>query len=109
MSEQWTMRPSWDDAPDDEDWSVRRNGTDIGRIFRQRLTGGRQVYAWFLNKLFPINFNEQGSEDTLDAAKAAFRRSWERSVQQHGIEKVEAALSPQSWHAYLGARGGHAA
>jgi hypothetical protein len=108
MPETWTLRDSWPDqpAPDREDWGVFRNGVLVGRVFRQRLSGGREVYAWFLNKLFPINVNVQGNCDTREEATTAFKRSWERAVDQHGIEKVEAALSPNGWHAYQKAQCG---
>jgi hypothetical protein len=103
MTDRWTMRPTWDDATDLEDWVVLRNGVSVGRICRRRLVGGTVAYAWFMNRLFTINANAQGRADTLDEAKAGFRRAWECGLQRHGIEKLEAALDPDAWRAYQNA------
>lgn len=112
MDEQWTMPPTWPGAIDistgapKEDWVVVRNGVDTGRIYRRQLSRGREAYAWFLNKLHTINVNVQGESDLLDEAKAEFRRAWERAVAAHGIEKLEAALTPDGWRAYQKAHRG---
>jgi ribosomal protein S19E (S16A) len=93
MPDHWTMRTTFKEQdPETEDWAILRNGVVVGRIYRQRLAGNKWAYAWFLNKLFGLNFNEQGREDMLEEAKAAFRRSWERAVEMHGIEKLESVL-----------------
>ena len=100
MTEQWTaVKSEFHDGR--ADYTIKRNGQVVGRI-HERMGGmvRKSDWAWFLNKLFPINFNENGSAESLGEAKDAFRRSWERAVELHGIEKIEAALDPAKWRAY---------
>jgi hypothetical protein len=61
----------WDDGQpslDREDYSVRQDGRDVGRIYRT--TGGARGsgYAWFI-----YGTNRAGFAATLDDAKAAWK------------------------------------
>lgn len=65
--------------PAKDDWIVvlDRQHT-IGRIMRTRIAGNAWIWCWYLH-LFPNSPADRGNADTLDEAKAAFRRRVEEA------------------------------
>lgn len=56
-----------------DDWCVTLDGYTIGRILRTRLAGNAWTWCWYLH-LLPNSADDRGDAETLDDAKAAFRR-----------------------------------
>ena len=60
-----------------DDYEVRYNGRTVGRILRLRSTG-RELWHWTQIDIRAPSYGPNGGvADTLDEAKAAFRRSWD--------------------------------
>jgi hypothetical protein len=57
-----------------DDYEVRHDGRTVGRIYRMRSTG-RELWRWTQSGIFQLSHGPNGSvADSLDEAKAAFRR-----------------------------------
>ncbi len=83
----------------DDDYSVIRDGRDIGRIRKaaDHVKGG-ETWVWNITVPLPMAAWTRGSEASLDAAKDAFRKAW---------ESFYSSLTPEQiarWHRTQGAR-----
>jgi hypothetical protein len=61
------------------DYVVLEEGRIIGRIMAGRGPGNEPRWNWHVNVQNPAR-TANGWENTLDGAKAAFKKSWERSA-----------------------------
>ena len=93
-AENWTMtnKPFHDGR---SDYSIKRNGQLVGRIFQQYAVGRRTHWFWAINQLYGLHESLQGTELTYDKAKAAFKAAWADLVMRRGIVIVEKALRPK--------------
>jgi hypothetical protein len=74
-----------------DDYEVRHEGRTVGRIQRLRSTG-RELWHWTQIDWGPSYGPNGGVTDTLDEAKAAFRRAWDG----YGAFEHACARSPRS-------------
>ena len=88
-----------------DDYEVRYDGRTVGRILRLRSTG-RELWLWTqISIRAPSHGPNGGVADTLDEAKAAFRRTWDG----YGAFESACGRSPRSneeLHERLERRGG---
>lgn len=72
-------RTSLSDRPDD--FIFRYNGIDVGRTYAQLSPLGARwlwtIYGSYLRTI-PAEVALQGQAETLEEAKAAFKKNWER-------------------------------
>ena len=61
----------------EDDYTVHFDGLQIGRIFRKIGVGAQAVWSWNVQPISKPASGAFGTEDTLDAAKAAFKASWD--------------------------------
>jgi hypothetical protein len=61
----------------DDDYTVHFDGLQIGRIFRKIGVSAQEVWSWDVQSIVKPAPGAFGTEDTLDAAKAAFKASWD--------------------------------
>jgi hypothetical protein len=61
----------------EDDYTVHFDGLQIGRIFRKIGVGAQEVWSWNVQPIVKPAPGMFGTEDTLDAAKAAFKASWD--------------------------------
>ena len=60
-----------------DDYEVHYAGRTVGRIYRMNSTG-RELWRWTqIGIRAPSHGPNGGAADTLDEAKAAFRRTWD--------------------------------
>ena len=75
----YSRRPTWPDH-DREDYVIRCEGRDVGRVYRRRLPEGHRYY-WtiYISSHVPQvpGVPISGLALTLDEASAAFKRSYE--------------------------------
>jgi hypothetical protein len=69
----YTMRRTWPDDPDREDYVFRFNGEEVGRCYRARFADCKDLWRWTV-----YGTNLAGLELTLDDAKAKFKAAFER-------------------------------
>ena len=75
-----------------DDYEVRYDGRTVGRILRLRSTG-RELWLWTqIGIRAPSHGPNGGVADTLDEAKAAFRRTWDG----YGAFESACGRSPRS-------------
>jgi hypothetical protein len=74
----------------EDDYSVIREGRDIGRI-RATYHHVKQVqeWSWGITVPLPMGAWSRGSEESLDAAKDAFRTAWENFYSSLTPEQIE--------------------
>jgi len=70
----FTMRRTWPEHPEKEDYVFRFNGKDVGRCYLGRFTEGDR-WRWTI-----YGTNLGTLEPTLDDAKARFKESFQRTV-----------------------------
>jgi hypothetical protein len=87
----YTRRRTWPDT-DRDDYVIRCEGLDVGRVYRSRLPDGeRFVWSIYMNG----HVNEiagvaiSGATETLDEAGAQFKRSYERMRAKTGLPKPQ--------------------
>jgi hypothetical protein len=69
----YAMRRTWPDNPESQnDFVFRCDGVDVGRCYRTRATGSRDVWLWTV-----YGTSRGGMEDTLDEAKRKFKETFE--------------------------------
>ena len=88
-----------------DDYEVRHNGQTVGRILRLGSTG-RELWQWTQISMRAPSYGPNGGvADTLDEAKAAFRRTWDG----YGAFETACGRLPRSneeLHEWLEQRGG---
>ena len=87
-----------------DDYEVHYAGRTVGRIYRMNSTG-RELWRWTqIGIRAPSHGPNGGVADTLDEAKAAFRRTWDG----YGAFESACGRSPRSneeLHEWLERRG----
>jgi hypothetical protein len=68
----YTMRRTWPDDPDREDYVFRFNGEDVGRCYLARFADSKDFWRWTI-----YGTNLGSLELTLDDAKAKFKKAFE--------------------------------
>lgn len=77
----------------EDDFIVMREGRQIGRIrLATERSGHNPGWDWGITVPLPIQPYGHGSSNSLDQAKAAFRRAWERFYATLGKDDIE------HWH-----------
>jgi hypothetical protein len=72
------------------DYSVHEDGQRIGRI---HYASERMRELWLWTVVVTIPGPPFGSARTLDAAKAQFKRAWERFKEKHGPDELARAYA----------------
>ena len=74
-----------------QDWQVLDDGKPVGRLY-QRHTGAPPEVIWhwsFTEYVEPrAGLRTSGTAETLDAAKAAFRESWDNGLKQRKLDST---------------------
>jgi hypothetical protein len=70
----YTLRRTWADDPraNQDDYVVRCDGKDVGRMYKTLGVDGSTVWQWTI-----YGVNKSGREPTLDAAKARWKTAFE--------------------------------
>jgi hypothetical protein len=69
-----SLRRTWPDDPHrPDDYVIRHDGADAGRVYKTLGTGGVEVWQWTI-----YGTAKAGREPTLDAAKARWRAAFEQ-------------------------------
>ena len=87
----YTRRRTWPDT-DREDYVIRCEGLDVGRVYRTRLPhGDRFVWTIYMNGHVPQvdGVPVSGATETLDEAGAQFKRSYEWMRAKAGLPKPQ--------------------
>ena len=76
----YTLRRTWENDPEREDFVIRRDDSDVGRVYLTKVPEGlRFVWSIYMDgrvSLAPGVAN-RGAAITLDEAIAAFKQSYE--------------------------------
>lgn len=89
-----SLRPTLNAGDETDDYCVIHDGRSVGRI---RLAGERSrqgvaAWEWRINPPLPIPPWCNGTADSLEAAKDAFRAAWERFYASLTPERI------RRWH-----------
>ena len=88
----YTRRRTWPTHPESEDYVIRCEGMNIGRVYLAELPEGKR-YCWFIYinghvpqvQGVPIS----GATMTLDEASSQFKRSYEAMRAKAGLPKPQ--------------------
>ena len=87
----YTRRPTWPDS-DREDYVIRCEGLDVGRVYKNRLPHG-DLYVWtiYMNGHVPQveGVPIAGEAAELEQAAAAFKRSYEAMRTKAGLPRPQ--------------------
>jgi hypothetical protein len=71
----YTLRRSWPDQPDrSDDYEFTFEGKAVGRCYLGRMARNEMLWHWTI-----YGTHLSGNEVSLDEAKAAFKRAFERA------------------------------
>ena len=84
----YSLRRTWPENPGREDYIIRCEGLDVGRVYLSKLPEGeRYVWTIYINGHVPLvrDVPISGAAMTLSLAAADFKKSYERgsSVRPH--------------------------
>ena len=86
----YTLRRTWPDDPDHQDFVIRCERLDVGRVYLTQLPDGdRFVWSIYINGHVPqiADVPISGHAVTLSEAAAAFKRSYEAMRTKAGLPR----------------------
>jgi len=76
----FTLRRAFPQDPDrTDDYVVRHDGNDVGRLYKTVGVGGAEVWAWTI-----YGTSRAGREPTMDAAKVRWQAAFENEKRPAG-------------------------
>ena len=88
----YTRSPTWPKNPDRQDYVIRCEGLDVGRVFLTRLPeGDRFLWSIYINGHVPLvpGVPISGHAVTLDEAASQFKQSYEAMRTKAGLPRPQ--------------------
>ena len=88
----YTRSPTWPEKPDRQDYVIRCEGLDVGRVFLTRLPeGDRFLWSIYINGHVPLvpGVPISGHAVTLDEAASQFKQSYEAMRTKAGLPRPQ--------------------